>query len=196
VNFLAHCALAESDPSLLVGGFLGDFLKGTIPTHLPEGVQLGVRLHRRLDAFSAVEPHIKASILRLPTAARRVGGVFIDLVTDHFLARAFDRLHGEALPDFTARTYRTLHSHEKLLPVDARRFLHFASEHDLFAAYVDRAPIERAFARICRRLDRVELSEACMVALDADYASFEEDFSRYYPALRAHADAWIAQHNA
>jgi acyl carrier protein phosphodiesterase len=193
VNFLAHCALADSEPHLVVGGFLGDFIKGTIPTDLPERVRVGVRLHRRLDAFSAVEPDIKRSILRLPATARRIGGVFVDLVTDHFLARGFEHLHRESLIAFTARTYRTLHSEADLLPPDARRFLDFASERDLFAAYVERAPIERAFARICRRLHRDELSDACMAALDADYASFEEDFGRYYPALRAHADEWLAQ---
>ena len=196
MNFLAHCALADSDPRLLVGGFLGDFVKGTIPSNLPERVQLGVRLHRRLDAFSAVEPDIKTSVLRLPSDARRVGGVFVDLITDHFLARAFDRLHGEPLTDFTARTYRTLYAHEHLLPSDARGFLDYASEHDLFAGYVDRAPIERAFARICRRLDRSELTAPCMAAFDADYAQFEGDFGRYYPALRAHASEWIARHYA
>jgi acyl carrier protein phosphodiesterase len=193
VNFLAHCALADSDQRLVVGGFLGDFIKGSIPSALPDRVRVGVRLHRRLDAFSAVEPNIKASVLRLPVTARRVGGVFIDLVTDHFLARGFERLQGEPLGDFTARTYRTLQAHAHLLPQDARRFLDFAAERDLFAEYVERTPVERAFARICRRLNRVELIHACMDAFDADYAEFEADFDIYYPALQAHADKWIAQ---
>jgi len=196
VNFLAHCALADSAPGILVGGFLGDFVKGPVPAQLPDDVRAGVQLHRRLDAFSAVEPNIKRSVLRLPTVARRLAPVFIDLVTDHFLARTFERWHGEPLPQFTTRAYRTLHAHATLLSDDANRFLLFASEHDLFSTYAYLAPIERAFGRICRRLDRLELAPTCMAALDADYAAFEADFHEYYPALQSHADDWLAERRA
>ena len=196
MNFLAHCALADAAPGILVGGFLGDFVKGPVPTHLSDDVRTGVQLHRRLDAFSAVEPNIKRSVRRLPAPARRLAPVFIDLVTDHFLARTFERWHAEPLPQFTTRAYRTLHAHATILPDDANRFLRFASEHDLFSTYVDLAPIERAFGRICRRLDRVELVATCMAALDAEYAAFESDFHDYYPALQSHADDWLAERRA
>jgi acyl carrier protein phosphodiesterase len=193
VNFLAHCALAGSTPGILVGGFLGDFVKGPVPTDLPVDVRVGVRLHRRLDAFSAVEPAIKRSVLRLPPTARRLAPVFIDLVTDHFLARTFERWHAEPLGHFTARTYQTLHGHHALLTSAASRFLQFASEHDLFSTYKELSPIERAFGRICRRFDRDELVPLCMSTLGAEYAAFESDFHAYYPALKSHADAWLAQ---
>ncbi|HET6473491.1 MAG TPA: ACP phosphodiesterase [Pseudomonadales bacterium] len=193
MNFLAHCALADTRPGILVGGFLGDFLKGPVPPELPHDVRLGVRLHRRLDAFSAVEPNIKTSVMRLPSAARRLAPVFIDLTTDHFLARSFERWHGEPLTDFTARAYGQLLRHVDLLPADAARFLDFAAEHDLFASYVDFGPLERAFGRICRRFRRPELVEGCMASFKAEYAAFQADFDRYYPVLRAHAVAWLAE---
>ena len=51
MNFLAHCALSVSetgkaDAQYVVGGFLGDFVKGAVPSHLPEDIQTGIRLHR------------------------------------------------------------------------------------------------------------------------------------------------------
>ena len=192
MNFLAHCALADTRPGVLVGGFLGDFLKGPVPPELPQDVRIGVRLHRRLDAFSAVEPNIKTSVMRLPSSTRRLAPVFIDLATDHFLARSFERWHGEPLTDFTARAYGALQRHADVLPADAARFLDFAAKHDLFASYVDFGPLERAFGGICRRLRRPELVETCMTSFDAEYAAFEEDFDRYYPVLQAHADTWLA----
>jgi acyl carrier protein phosphodiesterase len=78
VNFLAHCALSVVEPETsanslcIVGGFLGDFVKGTVPSQLPSGIQTGLRLHRRLDAFSAVQDDIKVSIARLPQTSRRL----------------------------------------------------------------------------------------------------------------------------
>ena len=193
MNFLAHCALADSAPGILVGGFLGDFVKGPVPAGLPDDVRLGVRLHRRLDAYSAVEPNIKRSVLRLPPDARRLAPVFIDLVTDHFLARTFEQWHGEPLAQFTTRAYRTLQAHDAVLTDAANRFLRFASERDLFSTYSELEPIERAFGRICRRLERVDLVGICMTGLEADYAAFRADFEDYYPALQSHADAWLAR---
>jgi acyl carrier protein phosphodiesterase len=63
MNFLAHCALAQdaSDcwdngnalrDGLLAGAILADFGKGPIASHLPLDLQAGIRLHRRIDAFT------------------------------------------------------------------------------------------------------------------------------------------------
>lgn len=198
MNFLAHCALSASGtgngaPQYLVGGFLGDFVKGPVPSHFPQDIQTGIRLHRRIDAFSAVQSDIKASVIRLPASTRRLAPVFIDLVADHFLARHFESVHGEPLAAFTARTYTTLHEHEAHLPVDAARFFHFMREHDLLGRYTGLDPIERAFRRIANRLGRAEAVDESMSALRADYGEFENDFLHYYPALQAHAAVWLTE---
>lgn len=198
MNFLAHCALSVAEPETsadslcIVGGFLGDFVKGTVPSQLPSGIQTGIRLHRRLDAFSAVQDDIKVSVARLPQTSRRLAPVFIDLVADHFLARHFETVHGEPLAEFTSRIYRILEEHEAHLPVDARRFFRFMRDHDLFGRYVEIEPIERAFRRIAERFRRGEAVRESMAALHAGYRDFEGDFLRYYPALQTHAGEWLA----
>lgn len=192
MNFLAHCALGSAQPHYVVGGFLGDFIKGPVPTDLPEGIQTGIRLHRRIDAFSAVQSEIKKSVLRLPTTSRRLAPVFVDLVADHFLARHFENAHGEPLTEFSTRTYEILANHEDHLPPQAIRFARFMRERDLFGLYVDLDPIERAFHRIAQRLGREDAVEESMRALRMHYAEFERDFFLYYPALRAHATEWLA----
>ena len=63
MNFLAHCALTQdaSDcwengdalrSGLLAGAILADFGKGPIASKWPLELQAGVRLHRRIDAFT------------------------------------------------------------------------------------------------------------------------------------------------
>jgi len=198
VNFLAHCALSvagpgtSENPQYLVGGFLGDFVKGTVPCQLSSDVQTGIRLHRRIDAFSAVQDDIKVSVARLPATARRLAPVFIDLVADHFLARHFEVVHGEPLADFTSRTYAILGEHETHFPIYASRFFRFMRDHDLLGRDVDIEPIERAFRRIAERLRRAEAVMESMAALRAGYHDFEDDFLRYYPSLQAHAGNWLA----
>ncbi len=197
MNFLAHCALSVSrsgvpeNPQFVVGGFLGDFVKGAVPSQLPPDVQTGIRLHRRIDAFSAVQDDIKTSIARLPAPTRRLAPVFIDLVADHFLARHFEAVHGEPLAAFSSRVYLILEQHESLFPGDAVRFSRFLRDRDLLGRYVDIDPIERAFRRIAERLGRGEAVHESMAALRVDYREFEDDFLRYYPALKAHASDWL-----
>ncbi len=192
MNFLAHCALGSAQPPYLVGGFLGDFVKGEVPVHLPFDLQTGIRLHRRIDAFSAVQGDIKTSVVRLPATARRLAPVFIDLLADHFLARHFEAEHGQSLAAFARRTYAILADHEDYFPAPALRFSRFMRDHDLFCRYVDLDPVERAFGRIARRLGRDALVGECMTALRGRYQEFECDFSRYYPALREHAAVWLS----
>lgn len=197
MNFIAHCALGSGQgsghPHYLVGGFLGDFIKGAVPADLPARIQVGVRLHRRIDAYSAVQPDIKASVERLPAPLRRVAPVFIDLVADHFLARHFEVVHGEPLAVFAQHSYATLAKHVAYFPPAARRFLDFMRSHDMFGRYVGLDAVEWAFGRIGERLGRPEVVGESMAALRADYGRYEADFLRYYPALREHADQWLAE---
>jgi acyl carrier protein phosphodiesterase len=194
VNFLAHCALAAAHDDLMVGGFLGDFVKGPVPTNLPALVGQGIRLHRRIDAFSNSEPSIRTSVARLPKAYRRLAPPFVDLLADHLLASAFTDHHGADLEVFTARVYGALDQRDAALNARARRYFEFMRDTDLFDRYRDLAAVEQAFARIALRLGRPEAVLPFMAAVAADYDGFTADFSRYYPALVSHADAWIRAH--
>jgi acyl carrier protein phosphodiesterase len=192
LNFLAHCALARSHPDLMVGGFLGDFIKGRISEELPARIADGVRLHRRLDAYSAEQPEIRRSVLRLPSELRRVAPVFVDLVADHVLARRFAELEGQSLSSFTRYTYEVLDDSRDLYPDPARRFLDAMRTHDLLGAYIEPRVIERAFLRIAKRLGQIDIVAPAMATLDAQYVGFETDFSAYYPDLKCHTADWLA----
>ena len=192
MNFLAHCALGGSHPHYLVGGFLGDFIKGAVPAQLPQAIQVGVRLHRRIDAFSGIQADIRASVSRLPSTSRRLAPVFVDLAADHFLARHFETAYGESLAEFSSRAYEILADHEAHFPATAIRFSRFMRDQDLFARYTNLDSVERAFARIAQRLGRESMVAESMAALQERYREFEGDFLRYYPELRAHAAQWLA----
>ena len=196
MNFLAHCVLARSHPDLMVGGFLGDFLKGRIPAELPARIADGVRLHRRLDAYSAEQPEIRRSVLRLPSELRRVAPVFVDLVADHVLARRFAELEGQSLISFTRYTYQVLDESRHLYPDSARRFLDAMRTHDLLGAYTEPRVIERAFLHIAERLRMKDIVAPAMASLQADYVGFETDFAHYYPDLKSHTADWLAAREA
>ncbi len=191
MNFLAHCALAGDDPDLVVGGFLGDFIKGPVPD-LPGQIALGVRLHRRIDAITATEPGIRESVLRLGPELRRTGGIFVDLAGDHFLARHFARHHSVVVDDFSADVYRQLAVRQAVLPAPAVRLLDHMCRTDLLSNYRESAVLARAFQRIGDRLRRPELGGQALAAFERHYDALEADFADYYPALQQHVADWLA----
>ena len=192
MNFLAHCALAGADEDLIVGSFLGDFVNGPISTDLPTGVQRGVRLHRRIDAYSNMQADIRVSVERFPAELRRIAPVFVDLIADHFLARDYEDHYAETLAEFSARTYAALDTGARWLTADARLFRRLVEDSDMFARYRRIETVARGFRRVAERLRMPTTADIAATAFRADYYGFERDFAAYFPDIRAHADAWLA----
>ncbi|NJN51261.1 MAG: DUF479 domain-containing protein [Gammaproteobacteria bacterium] len=191
MNFLAHCALARAHDDLIVGGFLGDFVKGPVPAQLPGLIGAGIQLHRRIDAFSNTQPDLRVSIERLPAQQRRLAPPFVDLLADHFLARKFEHHHGESLETFTHRVHAVLDERRDQLNGRATRFLAFMQDAQLFLQYQSLDAVEGAFLRIAMRLKRPQAVAPMMDAVAAQYDALAADFERYYPSLAAHADDWM-----
>lgn len=196
MNFLAHCLIPDrareaADPDLIAGGFLGDFLKGPVPDTLPGTVATGVRLHRRIDAYSNEHPGIRASCRRFPQPLRRFAPIFVDVVADHLLARHWQRYHPDPLPAFTADAYRAIAARADLLPARGLRFYRYMREHDLLAAYREPAAMHQALAAMTRRLDRRHLDAAVARAVEAQIDALEADFLDYFPDLIRHASQWL-----
>jgi acyl carrier protein phosphodiesterase len=196
MNFLAHCAIADRaahrvHPDVIAGGFLGDFVKGRVPESLPAALATGVRLHRRIDAYSNGHTGIRRSCQRFPRPLRRFAPVFVDVVADHLLARHWPRFHPQPLTAFTARAYAAIRPHADRLPEDGRRFFEFMHEHDLLARYREREAMERGLASVVRRLRRPDLTHDVCTAVDDCLPGLEQDFLGYFPDMLSHAAGWL-----
>ncbi|MFV2090024.1 MAG: ACP phosphodiesterase [Pseudomonadales bacterium] len=197
MNFLAHCLIGASaggtdeGATLLAGGFLGDFIKGRIPNHMPEPLARGVRLHRRVDAYSGRQPEIRLSCDRFPPELRRIAPILVDIIADHLLARHWSTFHPEPLDAFTAGTYRQVATHRTWLTEPGNRFFDYAREHDLLAAYQDWAVICGAMRSITRRLCKSELDAIMETTALALLDDLEGDFLTYFPDVIDHASQWV-----
>ena len=199
MNFLAHCLIAAkaSDAhgvdaqALVAGGFLGDFVKGPVPDTLPVPLALGVRLHRRIDAYSNVHPGIRQSCARFPAELRRIAPVLVDVIADHLLATEWARHHETDLKSFTRRTYRQIAASEDALPDNGRRFFHFMRENDLLAGYEHWPVASRSLRSLTRRLRREALDPLMDRVVPELLDGLREDFREYFPDMTTHARDWI-----
>jgi acyl carrier protein phosphodiesterase len=199
VNFLAHCLIPDraapaTHPDLIAGGYIGDFLKGPVPETLPGELALGIRLHRRIDAYSNRQPLIRRSCARFPPHLRRFAPIFVDIIADHLLASHWGRFHPDRLPDFTSRAYRAIRARTGALPEPGRRFFEYMSERDLLASYVDPAVMLRALESVTRRLNRPQLNDGLEAIVRVRLAELEQDFLEYFPDLLSHAAGWLSEH--
>ncbi|HEY3430492.1 MAG TPA: DUF479 domain-containing protein, partial [Cyclobacteriaceae bacterium] len=66
MNFLAHLYLSGTHQKVMVGNFIGDFVKGrnALETFEPEIVK-GIELHRGIDEFTDSHPIVTESKNRL-----------------------------------------------------------------------------------------------------------------------------------
>lgn len=204
MNFLAHCLIAEQaaaasaenmdppDVSMLVaGGFLGDFLKGPVPTHLPSALEQGVRLHRRIDAFSNSNDAIRRSCNRFPQSLRRLAPPLVDVIADHLLANQWQHYHPLPLTVFSQQTYQQIDASAAHLPAHGVEFLEWMRTHDLLANYRNWEATCRGMRSVTRRLRRTDLDSEIEQQLPELLDLLAEDFDDYFPQLLEHATGWL-----
>ena len=176
MNYLAHAYLAGDGPADRLGGLIGDFVKGPLPAGLPAEIAAGVRLHRQIDVYADAHPAFRRSRARVSPLRSRFGGVIVDMVYDHFLARHWANFAPEPLEVFAARMYRLMAEHAPLLPARAVEVLPRMREGDWLSAYRSTEVIALALDRMSARLRRANHFAGGGEELLRDYAGFEADF--------------------
>jgi len=171
---------------------MGDLIKGPVPQALPDGLAEGVRLHRRIDAYSNSHGGIRASCARFPKELRRFAPIFVDVIADHLLATRWVQFSSIPLSDFTSGVYRAIEQHAGLLTDRGLRFFEHMVAVDLLAGYAEQAVMMRSLGSLTRRLKRPTLDTHLMIVVDRELAALGEDFLSYFPDLVSHAGGWLA----
>lgn len=183
MNYLAHLHLAHISQTSLAGALLGEFARGAIDPALPPELQLGILLHRRIDSFTDAHPRHLGAVRALPSPFRRYGGIIMDMMFDHFLARHWSRYHPWALADFIGYSHRRLQPGAHW-PPDMVMLVERLKQHRLLAQYRSLEGITRAIIRIDGRFRRPTPLPDCAPLLRAHYDEMEQAFLAFYPELQ------------
>lgn len=151
MNFLAHALLAGNDPGLVVGGVIGDWIKGPLPAGLPEDLARGVALHRAIDSHAERHPAFRRSRARVSAGRRRYAGVLVDIFYDHLLARDWALHHHASLSDYAGDVYGQIGHRLSDLPAAAHWPLRLMAEQDWLSSYAVVAGMADVLARMARR---------------------------------------------
>jgi acyl carrier protein phosphodiesterase len=185
MNFLAHFHLSPPMADALVGAYLGDFVRGPIECvpDLPLLMRQGITLHRKVDAFTDKHPVWRASGTRLDPSLRRLSGVVIDIVYDHFLCLHWNRFASSSLEEFAQHCYSCLLSRTPWMSLEARRGVRRMKDQDWIRTYCHMEGIDLAFQRLSHRSPALAILPSASSDLRRHQQALEEDFLCFYPEL-------------
>src|SRR5262245_6236281 len=124
MNFLAHLYLSGNDAEIMVGNFIGDFVKGrNVYERFDQRIAKGIELHRSIDAYTDVHPKVALSKNKLREKYHHYSAVIVDMFYDHFLAHHWLSFHTLPLKEYTLEAYAILMKHDDILPEEVRHML-------------------------------------------------------------------------
>ena len=184
MNYLAHLYLSEGSPELLIGSILGDFVKGTIGVKYPQGVKIGIELHRRIDSYTDSHDTTLASRNLFSPTRRRYAGIIVDLCYDHFLCRHWQKFADVELADFISRAYDILLDHKALFPARLQAIVPVMICEDWLGSYRDLRGVEQALSRLSKRITRGDRLLGAIEEIKRHYLKLEANFLLFFPDLK------------
>jgi acyl carrier protein phosphodiesterase len=184
MNFLLHLYLSGDDPEVIVGNFMGDFVKGRVDGEHPHIFGEGIVLHRRIDSFAQQHPLFCRSRQRLASRYGLYRGVMVDLFYDHFLSAEWLAWSEEPLDIWLLRMRKIVEQHRSNLPERLRTLLPVIFD-ELLPSYQLVEGIGRALERMSRRILRSNPLAGGERELVANYEGLREDFRGFMADVNA-----------
>lgn len=193
MNFLAHALLAGDAPALIVGGVVGDWIKGPLPGVLPDDLAKGVALHRAIDSFSESHPAFRRSRSRVSLGRRRYAGVLVDVFYDHLLARNWDAISDRPLDEYCEAVYRLIKDRLHELPASSHTALALMANEDWLTSYAKIEGIADVLARMSRRARQPNPLANGELEFLADVDGFTGDFYSWLDDTSEFCRRWLTE---
>lgn len=151
MNFLAHAYLSFGQDEILIGNFIGDFVKGKMGETYPTGIRQGIRLHREIDNFTDTHPLVKASQSYLRPTFGHYSTVITDIFFDYFLGKFWDTFSQKPLERFVEETYQTISKHEEDLPEAFKEMFYWMKSQNWLLNYRTVEGIQKSLTGLSQR---------------------------------------------
>lgn len=179
MNYLAHSLLSFNDEEILIGNFIADHVRLHQSKHLPERIQKGITIHRKIDMFTDSHPLFIKSKRHFYDGFERYSGVLMDIYFDYLLAKNFHRFSDIALPDYTQNLYAILKKNRVHLPESSQRFLDYVLQNNTFFEYSKMEGIELVLKHLSYRINHgVFLNESLPLFIENE-SKIEPDFFEF-----------------
>ncbi|MBN1133090.1 MAG: DUF479 domain-containing protein [Bacteroidales bacterium] len=183
MNFLAHSYLSGTNEEILIGNFIGDYIKGKNYVNYPEMIKKGILMHRDIDTFTDYHAITRRSRMRVIEKYHKYSGIIIDIFYDHFLASQFEKYSNMSLEEYVHFAYIILKRNYKILPISIKYWFPTFLENNWMMAYKTVEGIERVLERMSANTTLPDHASYAVQVLRNDYEDFREDFEEFFPLI-------------
>ena len=191
VNFLAHLYLSGDNDEIMVGNFIGDFVKGNRLNNFSPEIKKGIQLHRAIDHFTDTHDVVKVSKLKLRPEFRHYSPVIADVFYDHFLAKDWLKFSKIPLLKFTEDFYRKIEKFKAIVPSEVNRMVGYMKRDNWLYNYQWTEGIHRAFSGMARRTTFESKMEFATKNLELNYEAYNWEFHKFFPDLQNHCGDFL-----
>jgi len=168
---------------ILVGNFIGDYVKGFELGRYTELIRKGIMLHRHIDSFTDTNIIVKRSKTRIIEKYHKYSGIIIDIFYDHFLVANWHSYSLVSLDEFVLKVHGVLNRYIDSLPEGVKLFLPSFIKNNWIQKYSTIEGIEDVLHRMSARTTLPEETEFAIRILREEYDKFDSEFSAFFPAL-------------
>jgi len=180
MNYLAHIYLSGESEEIMLGNFIGDYVKGSKYKDYPEKVAFGIQLHRSIDLFTDSHPEVRQCIDMFRPEYGRYAGIVVDVFFDHFLAANWNQYSSHTLRQVAKHAHAVFLSNFFLLPFRVKQFLPFLIQHKRLESYAQMESMYQVLEIMSRRTSLPSKSEWAMQVLIQEYDRFGALFQRFF----------------
>jgi acyl carrier protein phosphodiesterase len=192
MNYLAHLYLSGDNPGIMVGNFIGDYVKGSNHNKYIQDIQKGIILHRKIDSFTDSHPLVKINAKIFRPLYQRYALVVIDIVMDHILAKNWERYSEVGLNTYVNKTHQILMKRYFTLPPRVKQFLPFLIKSRRLENYQHIEGINKTLNIMAAHSSLPNHSIEAIRIIEAHYPFLEKNFFLFFDEVRLMSAAFIA----
>jgi acyl carrier protein phosphodiesterase len=183
LNFLAHIYLSGDSRDILIGNFIGDYIKGKEYASYPPGIQKGIMLHRHIDSFTDRHPITRSSKKHISERYRLYSGIVVDIFYDHFLSSQWYKYSNMALPIYVRNRYKMLDSGFSHFPRGVKTWFPYFIKSNWLETYTSFEGLTMVFKRMSYRTSLPDHSEYAVEQLARNYDELESGFFEFFDEI-------------
>ena len=183
MNVLAHIYLSGDSEKIIIGNYIGDYVKGRDYLKYPDLVRKGIILHRNIDAFTDRHPVVHRSKIYFSRKYHKYSGVITDIIYDHFLCKEWNFFFFFPLESVTYNFYRAMVNNYDILPENVRQMMPFFIINNWIESYQTLSGIKNVLKTLSKRTTLPNETRFAMRALKKNYYSLQDDFMEFFPQL-------------
>lgn len=187
MNYLAHAYLSFHQEEILVGNFIGDFVKGKMMASFPEGIRQGIQLHRAIDKFTDTHPLVRAGQSYLRPIFGHYSTVITDIYFDYFLGKNWNKYSSQSLESFTLSVYEQVSRYEAYFPDRFGNLFYWMQKDNWLFHYSSIQGIQMSLTGLSKRTRFDSKMEQAHLALLEKEAEFEIIFLAFFEDLKTFA---------